>query len=210
MQQENSNESIERQLEILADAISDVGYWTWWVEQLPEMFQAEFGGIQLYFPSESIEEAPASRVALCFDNPVSVSFISKIKDDNFHWVTLLQEDQIEPPNCSHGEFSFGNTSLAKSLIDEIVEFKTIYGTDPRSVDFLEFPISLVFWCRNIGLAVAGKEVRLLNHSGDIALGEVSDLHESWWQYWRRYWDALDTQHPFPKDYVCNVTIPVKR
>ena len=67
-------------LETLAEAISDVGYWTWWAEKLPEVFQIEFGGSQLYFPATSPDTPPQSKVAVQFRQPTSVSFIARSED----------------------------------------------------------------------------------------------------------------------------------
>jgi hypothetical protein len=40
-------------LAVLANAISDVGYWSWWARERPDMFQLKFGGTQLYFPPQA-------------------------------------------------------------------------------------------------------------------------------------------------------------
>jgi hypothetical protein len=37
-------------LPVLESAISDVGYWTWWIAHLPDTFQVEFGATQLWSP----------------------------------------------------------------------------------------------------------------------------------------------------------------
>ena len=29
-----------------------------------------------------------------------------------------------------------------------------------------------------------------------------------WDYWRVYWERRDRKDPLPKDYACEVTIPV--
>lgn len=51
-------------LTTLEQAISDVGYWRWWADALPDVFQVEFGGVQLHFPPASPEEPPNDVVAL--------------------------------------------------------------------------------------------------------------------------------------------------
>jgi hypothetical protein len=197
------------QLEILADAISDIGYWSWWTEQLPELFQIEFGGTQLYFPPTNSDTPPQTQIAVRFDHPTSISFISKNEGDNFEWINLLQEDKMEPPTCSHGEFSFGKSELAKSLLQQVTKIKTIHGDKLTIENFLSEPISLVFWCGEIGLAISAKELKLLNHLGGIALTDIAEVNRNWWEYWRTYWDKRDSSEPLPKDYACEVTIPLK-
>jgi hypothetical protein len=202
--------SDNEQLDILADAISDVGYWSWWTEQLPDIFQIEFGGTQLYFNPTSSDLPPQTQIALQFKYPSSVNFISKSKDtDNFQWTQDLHEDKIEPLSCSHGEFSFNNCDLTKSLLQQTTNFKTVYGNKPTTDSISFAPISLVFWCGDIGFAIIAKELKLLNHTGDIPLADISELNEKWWKYWRTYWDKRDTNEPMPKDYACDVTIPLK-
>ena len=58
-------------LDILTDAISDVGYWCWWADGYPDYFQIEFGGTQLYFPLANSDEVPQTIIAVRFIQPVS-------------------------------------------------------------------------------------------------------------------------------------------
>jgi hypothetical protein len=199
----------KHQFEILANAISDIGYWSWWTELLPEVFQIEFGGTLLYFPPVSPDRPPQTKVAIRFDYPTSINFISKNQEDNFKWIQLLQEDKIESPGCTHGEFSFGNSELTKSLLQKVVAYKTVHGDKFTTENFLSEPLSLVFWCDTIGLAITAKEVKLLNHTGEIPLTDIADINKRWWEYWRTYWNKLNSNDPLPKDLVCEVTIPLK-
>jgi len=197
------------QLEILANAISDVGYWSWWTEELPAIFQIQFGGTLLYFSPTTSDKPPQTQIAIQFRQPTSISFINRnTATNNFEWAQLLHEDKIDAPTCSYGEFSFGNTDLTKSLLGKINHCKTLYGSRPTQ-EILLAPVSLVFWCGDIGLAIAAKELKLLNHSGNIDLADIADINRKWWDYWRTYWDKRDTNEPLPKDYACEVTIPLK-
>ena len=54
------------QLGLLADAISDVGYWSCWTHDLPNGFRVEFGGTQLYFPHTKSDKPPQTQIALQF------------------------------------------------------------------------------------------------------------------------------------------------
>jgi hypothetical protein len=71
------------------------------------------------------------------------------------------------------------------------------------------PYRLVFWCGNYGLAIAARSLRLVTHSGSVALDQVAEVNRQWWDYWRRYWAHKDTAEPLPHDYACEVTIPLK-
>lgn len=196
------------QLEILANAISDVGYWSWWTGQLPDIFQIEFGGTQLYFPPVSSDNPPQTQIAIQFRKPTAINFISKNETNVFEWVELLHEDKIEPPTCSYGEFSFGDSELTRTLLQQVKHCKTHFGSQP-TVEMLQAPFSLVYWCGDIGLAIAGNELKLLNHLGDIAVAEIADINRQWWDYWKTYWDKRESDQALPKDYACEVTIPLQ-
>lgn len=198
-------------LEILADAVSDLGYWSWWAEKLPDSFQIEFGGTQLYFPPQSPDRPPQTRIAVQFKQPTSVSFISRQHDldDKFEWAQQLHEDKIEPPSCSHGEFTFTDTELMSDMLKQMSNHKTIHGYEPSISKFFNEPFHLIFWCGNVELAIASKEIVLLSHAGEVPVSDIAELNKKWWEYWRTYWDKKDTEDPLPKDYACEVTIPLK-
>jgi hypothetical protein len=45
--------------EILEDAITECGYWRWWMANLPASFQVEFGGVQLFQPPPEVSRSPS-------------------------------------------------------------------------------------------------------------------------------------------------------
>ena len=40
--------------------------------------------------------------------------------------------------------------------------------------------------------------------------EIEPLSRKWWEYWKYYWRVRGTRDALPKDYACEVTIPVDR
>ena len=197
-------------LALLADAISDVGYWSWWTQELPELFQIEFGGTQLYFPPLSADNPPQTRIALQFQQPTSISFLNRGEGTaDFAWSQLLHDDQLDSPTCSYGEFSFGDGNQLTSLLQQATYSHTILGYEPTAEAFLQEPVQLVFWCGDHGFAIAAQGLRLVTHSGGVALDQVPEVNREWWAYWRRYWDKKDTPEALPKDFACEVTIPLK-
>lgn len=52
------------QLTLLADAIANVGYWTWWAQELPDVFQLEFAGTQLYLALPASPDQPPSSLVV--------------------------------------------------------------------------------------------------------------------------------------------------
>ena len=67
----------------------------------------------------------------------------------------------------------------------------------------------MFWAGDYGFAVSSDEIRLLTKDGDIELDQIPSVHSQWWTYWRKYWDLINTKNALPKDYACEVTIPLK-
>ncbi|HNT20177.1 MAG TPA: hypothetical protein PKL70_07105 [Saprospiraceae bacterium] len=200
-----------QKLEILGDSISDVGYWSWWTTDLPKVIQIEFGGTQLYFPPSDNSQPPNSQIAIQFINPKSISFLTReeLKSDDENWFDDLHNDKMGPPTCSHGEFTFTDQSLMTEIINDAKTIKTIHGYSPKDNLFQTETYKLVFWAGDYGVAVSSDEIRLLTKDGEIKLDQIPSVHSQWWTYWRKYWDLINTKNALPKDYACEVTIPLK-
>lgn len=198
-------------LEILSEAICDVGYWSWWVTNLPTVIQIEFGGTQLYFPTSDNSQPPNSQIAIQFRNPKSISFLTReeLTSDDENWFDDLYNDKMEAPTCSHGEFTFTDQSIMTEIINEAKTIKTIHGYSPKDNLFQSEKYKLIFWAGDYGFAVSSDEIRILTKDGDIQLDQIPSIHSQWWTYWRKYWDLINTKNALPKDYACEVTIPLK-
>jgi len=194
-------------LELLASAISDVGYWNWWTAELGELMQVELGRIQLYIPSDN-ESAPHNTLALQFRNPTSISFLTRIAGDDTHlWHEALHEDKMEGPNIIWNAFSFTDHEKMAEIIEDAQTIKTIHGYSPKDAAFLNEKYKLVFWAGNFGLAVAAQDMKIVTHAGEIGLHRVPEMSKQWWSYLDEYWKRKDTGDPMPVDYTCEVTIP---
>ena len=40
--------------------------------------------------------------------------------------------------------------------------------------------------------------------------EIELLSRKWWEYWKNYWRLRGTRDALPKDFACEVTIPVDK
>ena len=40
--------------------------------------------------------------------------------------------------------------------------------------------------------------------------EIEPLSRKWWEYWKDYWCLRGTRDASPKDFACEVTIPVNK
>lgn len=202
---------MSNKLEVLEEAISDVGYWSWWAEKLPEAFQLEFGGTHIWSPPINSSSPPSGQVALRFGNPVSIIFLKSVTSNlPNNWTDLFREDQLESFSINYEEFKFNNSKFIRDLLksDHMVETK--FGQDPLLIlDNDESNVSLAFLAGEVGFIVIAQELRIINQNGDIELNDIEELVSRWWSYWEEYWRVKGTQDELPKDYTCEVTIPLK-
>lgn len=199
------------QLALLADAISDVGCWTWWAQELPDVFQLEFAGTQLYLaPPASPDQPPSSRVALQFRQPSCVCFLYRgEKATDFAWVEQLHKDELPPQTCSYDGVGFGNDMRLRTLLALATQQQLVHGYPPIDDAFLREPYRLVCWCGDYGIALAAPQLRVMPHEGEQSLDQVAEANRQWWDYWRMYWARRFTAEELPYDYACEVTIPLQ-
>ena len=210
----NLFENEDSDLEVLEQAITDIGYWNWWAEYLPDCVQVEFAGVQLW--SEEPQEGQPQRgtLALRFVQPISFSFLTRNKaiDDLPHnWPDLMQDDNLEDlPNIRYeGELHFNERDFVQRVLDAANRIDVRFGVHPKSEEFFDAPVILAFWAVDIGCAVASQELTIVNPSGEIALENIPELHRKWWEYWSEYWEVRGTDKAFPEDYACETTIPTE-
>ena len=195
-------------LEILADAISDVGVWTWWQSDSADYIQFEFSGTQLWNPPLAEGQPPSGKIAIGFSNVSCVSFLtfdgSEVEEN---WPQLLQQDEIDYFNLDNEAFTFTDTATIRELIKEAATVQTLYGTKPNQVDWAVAPVKLAFRAWSVGVVIAAEEMSLLIFQGEFGLNEVEEKSQKWWEYWNEYWRVKDTADALPEDYACEVTIP---
>lgn len=190
----------------LVSAISDVGYWRLWSERLPELFQLEFGGVQIYDPPQDKTQPPSSLVALRFLRPSHVGFIRRKSDADSlppDWPHRLKEEKIDPFGISYDQFALGDESLFSEVVDQ-TESEIVHFTDQSGGK----EVRLAFWAGVAGMRIEAAEVRPVLMSGEVQLSTIASLHGDWWSYWREYWKKRDTPEAFPKNFACEVTIPL--
>ena len=199
---------------VLEQAITDIGYWSWWTEYLPKGVQVEFAGVQLW--SEEPQEGQPQRgtLALRFVQPISFSFLTRNKaiDDLPHnWPDLMQDDNLEDlPNIRYeGELHFNERDFVQRVLDAANRIDVRFGVHPKSEEFFDAPVILAFWAGDIGCAVAAQEMTIVNPSGEVSLEDIPELHQKWWKYWNDYWEVRGTDKAFPEDYACETTIPAE-
>lgn len=196
-------------LTILEDAIGDIGYWRWWVADLPQMFQVEFGGVQLWTAPGTATSPPSGVVALRFASPSAVEFLLAAETDATEqpppdWPSALAEDRIEPFGLTHGTLTLTSEARAEELRGAMAVHQTLH-CDPE----LPSPPAIVLALRAgaVGLYVRAAEIVVVTQNGPLALEDVAPANERWWEYWRTYWARRNSPDPLPHDWACEVTIP---
>lgn len=190
----------------LVSAIADVGYWRWWTERLPGLFQLEFGGVQIYSPPATEAVAPSSLLALRFLNPSRISFLTRAAGDSPspEWPHLLQSDQINPPSVSHDQFALNDDRLFDEVLSQVQNEVLHFSSDLGGTE-----VRLAFWAGEVGIRIEAAELRPVLMSGEVDLATIVSMHGDWWSYWKEYWAKRGTSKALPSDYACEVTIPTQ-
>jgi len=199
----------EKFFKILNNAISDVGFWRWWVSDFPQFIQLEFGGVQLWNPPINENGPPSGTIALKFVNPISVSFIT-IKKSNIekNWHQLLHEDKIGPFNINFNFFSINNISNIIQILKNDLVINNIFGESIENSEIFNAKYNISFLAGEVGIIIFADDIEVYNNKGKVDLKEIPLMNSKWWEYWKEYWDKKDTNNKLPKDYACEVTIPI--
>ena len=199
---------MEESLQILETAISDVGYWRWWTSKLPEAIQLEFGGTQLRLPPISPGQITSGQVAVRLRNPLIAMFLTgkaaALPED---WPEAMQRDEYEPFNVEHDRFTFTSHDDALSYVADAASLKPIVGT-ASDLSQHRGKSLVAFWAGSVGFVGVAESISLFDIKGEVDLATVPELHGKWWSYWKDYWSRRDTANSMPKDYACEVTIPL--
>lgn len=192
-------------LNILADAISDVGSWHWWHIK-DDMVHIQFCDIQLYDESKPEKETHTTDVlAVRFYNRSFAVFLDNLTEDNWH-ERLRSDDSIIYPIDTY-ELVFDDRKEAESLLKDYRNRTTVKSFSGSEV-LSDAKHLLCGRCGEVGFIVGGDEIEVVGKKGKYAEEEIESAFGKWWDYWRDYWKRRKTKDAYPKDYVCEITIPV--
>lgn len=199
---------MEQPLKILETAIADVGYWRWWTPELPDSVQLEFGGTQLWFPPTSPEQVTSGLVAIRLRKPLFVAFLTRketgLPED---WPEEMHRDKYEPFTLGYDRFTVTSHDEAAAYLADAASVKPLVGA-PSHLPKHKGKALLAFWSGPVGFVGAAESMALFSMHGEVDPASVPELHTKWWSYWKEYWARKDTPNPMPKDYTCEVCIPV--
>jgi hypothetical protein len=197
--------------EIFTNALTGAGTWSWWDENLPDLFQIEFDAVKLWIPFPDAPDTPSHHISLRFKNPASIAFLTPKDTTNpSDWYKLLkQEKWKESLTIDPHDFTFTDAAAMKKML-EASTIKVHHGINPLEKTFFDSKVKLVFLTENGGLALAAESLCLVDFEGEIPFDMVGRLSQDWWDYWREYGDAKTTSTPFKQDLLCEITISLEK
>lgn len=158
-------------------------------------------------PPTEQDGPPSGVLALRFVNPTVIAFLTSPDAElPADWRTALHEDRIGPFGVNHDAFTLQSEERFR---DAIADYKSecILGTEADLMSDAA-PVKSAFRAESVGLAIRAQKLTLISSSGEISQEQIHQASEKWWSYWREYWNRRDTDAPLPKDYACEVTIPL--
>ena len=194
-------------LNILADAISDVGsWWCWHVGD--DMLQLEFCDVQLYDETKAEKETHTTDVlAVRFFDHIFAVFLDDLNDINWH-EHFRDDDSILYPVDTY-DMAFDDHEKAVLLLNDYRNLVTVKGF--KGAETLAAAKHILYArCDEVGLIVGGDKIEIAGEKGQYTEEEIELLSRKWWDYWKDYWRLRGTRDALPKDYACEVTIPVNK
>ena len=194
-------------LNILSDAISDIGVWQWWHKD-NNTIQMEFGCVQIYDDFKEEKQAHSSTIALRFNNNSFAMFLDNFEnDDEKKWFDKLYDDEIRPFDLEAYEFSFNDAKFVNEIFESYKNKHTI--KELIDEDIISTKYILAAKCYDVAFVVGGNELEVLTHQGTLSSNDIKEGNEKWWDYWNDYWKLRNSKDAYEKDPACELTIPVR-
>ena len=209
---QQSSQKSSAALEVLETAISDVGYWRWWTKDASGTFQVEFGGVLLYNKPTASNMPPSSLLALCFTDTRCVAALRRhtgLPEAPNDWFDRLGKDKMDPPTLTHGEFTLTSAQELRRIVAQSEEKQFVLGSEADLESVQERDAFLAFWAGDVGLLIIAREMSSFTSHEELNPELILRKSDQWWEYWREYWKRRDSIAAMPKDYACEVTIPLK-
>ena len=192
-------------LDILADAISEVGSWHWWLIK-DDMIQIQFCDVLLYDEAKPEKDTHTTDVlAVRFYGHTFAVFLDNLDEDNWH-EQCRDDDSIIYPVDTY-DLAFDDRKEAAAVLNDYknkTEIKDFNGPETLSAG----KHLLYARCGDVGFIVGGDEIAVAGKKGRYTEEEIETTSGKWWDYWREYWKLRGTKDAYPEDYACEITIPV--
>ncbi len=192
-------------LNILSDAISEVGSWYWWHIK-DDMVQLQFCDILLYDETKPEKEPHTTdALAVCFNGHSFAVFLDHLDDDS--WYQKLRDDDSVLFPVDTYELAFDNIKEAESLMNDY-KHKAVIKDFSGLETLMTAKHFLYGRCGGVGLIAGGDELTIAGRNGRYTEEEIETASRKWWEYWKEYWKLRGTKNAYPEDYACEITIPV--
>lgn len=192
-------------LNILSDAISEMGSWTGWDLEKDES-RLEFTDVFLYDETKAEKDTHTGSVTLCFSNDPFVIFLDNHTEEaSQKWYDLLKEGKIRPLPIATYEFRFNDPEYTDTVYKSYKNRTAIRSELSASAKYI-----LTARCEDVGFIVGADDLIVAGNGKTYTDEEVTDAVRKWWKYWRDYWLLRKTKDAYPKDLVCELTIPADR
>ena len=171
-----------------------------------DMLQLEFCDVQLYDETKAEKETHTTDVlAVRFFGHIFAVFLDDLND--IYWHERFRDDDSILYTVDTYDMAFDDNKEAESLLNDYrnqVLIKDFNGTETL-VAAKHF---LCARCDKVGFIVGGDEIEIVGKKGKYTEEEIEPLSKKWWEYWKDYWRLRGTCDALPKDFACEVTIPV--
>ena len=192
-------------LNILADAISDVGSWHRWLTR-DDMVQVQFCDIMLYDENTSEKEPHSTDVlAVRFRGNAFAVFLDNLDEEN--WYILFRDDDSIIYPIDTYNMAFDDIEEAERLLSDYKHKTAIKGFG-SSETLLTAKHLLYAGCDDVGFIIGGDEIEVVGRKGKYTEEEIETAYKKWCDYWKTYWKLRGTKDAYPEDYVCEISIPV--
>ena len=196
----------KKTLDILSDAISDIGSWQWWYTA-EDMFQLEFCGVMLYDDTKAEKDTHTSTVALRFYGNSFAVFLDNLQEETGRkWYDRFYDDEILTIEIDPYEFRFDDIGYADQVFN-LYRNKTPMKRFESTDDFSSVKHILACRCGDYGFIAGGDDLAVVGHKGKYTEEEIEEAAKRWWAYWRDYWRLRKTKEAYEKDWACEITIP---
>ena len=192
-------------LNILADAISDVGSWHRWLIR-GDMVQVQFCDIMLYDENTSENEPHSTDVlAIRFSGNAFAVFLDDLKEEK--WYERLREDDSVIHPIDTYNIAFDDRKEAERLLNAYQHKRVIKDfAGPKTLSAAKH--LLCTGCDGVGFIVGGDEMEVVGRKGKCKEEGIETAYRKWCDYRRTYWKLRGTKDAYPKDYMCEISIPV--
>ena len=146
-------------------------------------------------------------LAVRFFDHIFAVFLDDLNDINWH-EHFRDDDSILYPVDTY-DMAFDDHEKAVLLLNDYRNLVTVKGF--KGAETLAAAKHILYArCDEVGLIVGGDKIEIAGEKGQYTEEEIELLSRKWWDYWKDYWRLRGTRDALPKDYACEVTIPVNK